>query len=104
MQISAHPVNSAVSPAHSAAQIMNAARSFEAVLLQSLLDSLEKTFAAIPGQKTDQVSDNYRYLGTQALASKLADAGGIGIARMIASNLLKTKDKMPIRGGRSGKV
>jgi len=71
-----------------AADIMGTAKKFEAVLLESLFDSLEKTFAAIPGSQTDQASDTYHYLGTQALAGTLANAGGFGIARMIAKQLL----------------
>jgi Rod binding domain-containing protein len=72
---------------------MGTARSFEAVLLESLLDSLEKTFSAVPGSESGQASDTYHYLGTQALAGALAQAGGFGIARMIANNLLKTQGK-----------
>lgn len=82
-------------------EVVRAAKSFEAILLQSLLDSLEKSFATMPGQKSDQSSDNYRYLGAQALCSELADAGGFGIARMIARNLLKTKDKSAVSRGQT---
>jgi hypothetical protein len=31
--------------------------------------------------------DNYNYLGTQALATAIADGGGFGIARMISEHL-----------------
>jgi Rod binding domain-containing protein len=68
-----------------------AAREFEAQLLGSLLGSLEKTFAHVPGEETPTGEDNYEYIGTQALASALAARGGFGIARMIGDHLGSTK-------------
>jgi hypothetical protein len=59
-----------------------AAREFEAQLLGPLLESLEKTFAAVPGGNTPG-ADDYNYLGTQALASALAASGKFGIGTMI---------------------
>lgn len=64
-----------------------AAQEFEAHLLGSLLESLEKTFSAVPGENTMPGEDDYNYLGTQALASALAAAGGFGIAAMISRHL-----------------
>ena len=64
-----------------------AAQEFEAHLLASLLDSLEKTFSTVPGQSTVPGADDYNYLGSQALASALAASGGFGIAAMIAPHL-----------------
>jgi Rod binding domain-containing protein len=64
-----------------------AAQEFEAQLLASLLNSLEKTFAAVPGDNAIPGQDNYDYLGTQALASALAARGGFGIAAMITRHL-----------------
>ncbi len=64
-----------------------AAREFEAQLIGSVLESLEKTFATIPGQAGMAGEDDYNYLGTQALASGLAAGGGFGIARMISAHL-----------------
>ena len=64
-----------------------AAGEFEAHLLASLLDSLEKTFSTVPGQSPTPGADDYNYLGTQALATALASAGGFGIAAMIAPHL-----------------
>jgi Rod binding domain-containing protein len=65
-----------------------AAREFEAQLIGTLLESLEKTFATVPGQKAMAGEDNYNYLGTQALATVLAAGGGFGIARMISPHLI----------------
>lgn len=64
-----------------------AAREFEAQLIGTVLESLEKTFAEVPGQDPIAGSDDYNYLGTQALASALAAGGGFGIAHLITEHL-----------------
>ncbi len=64
-----------------------AAREFEAQLIGTVLESLEKTFATLPGQDGVAGEDNYNYLGTQALASGLAAGGGFGIAAVISKYL-----------------
>ena len=66
---------------------LKAARDFEAVLIQSLLESLEKTFGTIPGQDSCPGSDDYNYLGTRSLAEAISARGGFGIAEMIARHL-----------------
>jgi hypothetical protein len=42
-----------------------AAREFEASLIGSLLESMEKTFAALPGENKVSGADDYNYLGTK---------------------------------------
>lgn len=64
-----------------------AAREFEAHLIGSLLESMEKSFATLPGEESMPGADNYNYMGTQALAESLAAKGGFGIAAMIARHL-----------------
>ena len=64
-----------------------AAREFEASLVGSLLESLEKTFASVPGQDSLPGADDYNYLGTRALAQAISDGGGFGIARLISQHL-----------------
>ena len=88
-----------------ARKIAKAAHDFEAVLLNTLLGPLEKTFSRLPGKETDAVSDNYHSLGMQALASSLAAKGGVGIAAMIIKSLSKrdpaeaaSQEKSPARG------
>lgn len=71
-----------------------AARDFEAILLTSLMDSLQKTFSGVAEDPTPGASD-YRLMGTQALASAIAERGGIGIARLILSHL--PTPKVPAR-------
>ena len=84
--------SSTTAPTEAYAQrVIHAARQFEAVLLNSLLGSLEHSFSALPGKKSDSIADNYHAMGMQALASSLAAGGGVGIANMIEHNLLYTK-------------
>jgi len=64
-----------------------AAREFEAQLIASLMESMQKTFATLPGEASSAEADNYSFLGTHALAELIADRGGFGIAAMIASHL-----------------
>lgn len=66
---------------------VKAAREFEAQLIGSVLESLEKTFAAVPGEDAMPGADDYNYLGTQALSEALAARGGFGIANMVAHHL-----------------
>jgi Rod binding domain-containing protein len=72
-----------------ARKITKAAREFEAILLNTMLGPLEKTFSSLLGKQTDAVSDNYQSLGMQALTASLAAKGGIGFADMIAKSLTK---------------
>jgi len=85
-------LNPAVSPSLTIATKLpgrgaKAAREFEASLIGSLLESMEKTFATLPGEDTIPGADNYNYLGTQALAEGIAARGGFGIAAMITRHL-----------------
>jgi len=68
-----------------------AAGEFEAELIGTVLQSLEKTFAAVPGEDAMAGEDDYNYLGTRALASAIAAGGGFGIARLISEHLGDTK-------------
>jgi Rod binding domain-containing protein len=85
-------------------RVLHAARQFEAVLLNSLLGSLEHSFSSLPGKKSDSIGDSYHSMGMQALASTLAARGGIGIANMIAGNLLHTKGQGPSGAAGPSKV
>jgi Rod binding domain-containing protein len=69
-----------------------AAREFESQLIGSLLDSLEKTFATVPGETDVPGQDEYSYMGRQALASAVSAAGGFGIAKMITEHLAERTD------------
>jgi Rod binding domain-containing protein len=80
-------------PATTLARGAKAAQEFEAQLIGSVLESMEKTFAALPGQSDVTGSDDYNYLGTHALAETLAARGGFGIAAMINRYFLAHEGK-----------
>jgi len=70
-----------------------AARDFEASLIASVLSSLEKTFAAVPGEDALPGADDYNYLGTQAVAQAIADHGGFGITALITKSFAAHESK-----------
>ncbi|PYX19578.1 MAG: hypothetical protein DMG82_25055 [Acidobacteria bacterium] len=71
------------------ARAYKAAQDFEALLLASLLSPLEKSFSSLSGQ--DSSGDDYHYMGVQALAGALSKSGGIGVADLLAQQLLRTE-------------
>jgi Rod binding domain-containing protein len=66
---------------------MKAGMQFEAILLNSLLGGLERAFTNLPGKKEDHSTEAYSGFAMQALASGLAESGGIGVGRLIAKAL-----------------
>ena len=64
-----------------------AARDFEALLLTPVLDSLQKTFTGTSEETKTPGADDYRLMGSQALAQAIAARGGIGIAQMVLRHL-----------------
>lgn len=71
-------------------RVTHAARQFEAILLNTLLGSLEHSFCSLRGKDSDSGCEQYHSLGMQALATGLAARGGLGIADMIIRNLSKS--------------
>ena len=72
-------------------KIEKSARDFESILVGQWLEQAEKTFATVPGgdpdQQNDSGHDQFQSIATQALASSLTKAGGLGIATMITKQL-----------------
>jgi len=66
---------------------VKAAREFEAQLIGTILESMEKTFAALPGQDSIPGADDYNDLGIHALAQGMAEHGGFGLAKMLIAHL-----------------
>jgi Rod binding domain-containing protein len=64
-----------------------AAREFEACLIASLLESLERSFVGFPGEQNRPGTEDYSQMATEALSRTMADAGGFGIASMIRKHL-----------------
>lgn len=69
-------------------KLVKAAKQFEALLLNTLLAPMEKSFSSLPGQKDVAGADDYAAMSTQALAAAMTAAGGLGIARMIIHNVM----------------
>ncbi len=69
------------------AKIRKAAGEFEGLLLSSLLRDLEKTFSSVEEKGRDFGSEQYSYMGVQALGTAIAGRGGIGIADLIVRHL-----------------
>jgi Rod binding domain-containing protein len=91
MNVSLTPTSSfPVMPASGKAKAEKAAQDFESVLLASLLQSLQESFA--PSSEEDSAgSSHYSLMATQALASALSAHGGIGIGGMILRQWQQTK-------------
>lgn len=74
-------------------KIERSAKQFESILLASWLEQAEKSFATAPGGDTEEDSDpgkkQFQSYAMQAVATALTNAGGIGIAAMIAKGLEK---------------
>jgi Rod binding domain-containing protein len=72
-------------------KIERSAKQFESILLASWLESAEKSFATAPGGNGDENGDpgknQFQSYAMQAVATSLTNAGGIGIAAMIAKGL-----------------
>jgi Rod binding domain-containing protein len=79
------------------ARIDKSAKDFEAMLLGTWLRQAEASFATVPGADSDDedgaTKDQMMSLGVQSLAQSMVDAGGIGIAKMIAAALHRQADK-----------
>ena len=72
-------------------KIQKAGKDFESILLGSWLQGAEKSFAAAPGDDSDDDGGKDQFMGMamQQLATTLVNAGGIGIAKMITEHLQK---------------
>jgi len=77
-------------PASQPGKAEKAARDFESVLLTSVFDSLERTFAWDAEDRTPGAGD-YRMMETRALADAVSSGGGIGIGQFILRHLPVTK-------------
>src|SRR5271168_5257415 len=75
-------------------KIEKSAKDFEAILLSSWLQQAEQSFGSVPGgdddDDADPAKDQLQGIAMQSLGNAMTAAGGIGIARMIATQLHKT--------------
>jgi len=79
------PSSAAASTPDSAAQkkVHQAARDFEAVFLRQMLTSMRKADEPLRSEKEDQSEAMSMDMAWDGLADKMADAGGIGLAKML---------------------
>ncbi|HZQ67131.1 MAG TPA: hypothetical protein VFA68_01325 [Terriglobales bacterium] len=71
------------------ARIGKAAQEFEAMLLTSLLNSVQKTLVTLPGNEQDPVAQSYGQFAVETMAAAVSAAGGLGISRMLLAKLMK---------------
>jgi len=76
-------------PTPERARILKAAQEFEAMLLATLLNSFQKSMVSLPGGDSDGASESYGQFGVESMAAGISAAGGLGIARLLTSKLLK---------------
>jgi len=74
-------------------RVPKAARDFEAILLRSLLEPLQKSFSKIAGEADSAGQEDYQYMATEAFASAIVSSGGLGIANMIGKQLTRASSK-----------
>ena len=67
-------------------KLVRSAQQFEAALLSHWLEKMNQSFAATEPD-SDPAHDTLSGLGTEAIASAIAERGGIGIAAMILKHL-----------------
>ena len=84
-----HPAYSTPASAPERSKVVAAAREFEAMLLTTLLNSLQETIGSVPGKDTDPAAQSYGQFGIEAMASGISAAGGLGISRLLIAKLLK---------------
>jgi len=93
--VTANPISPEANDAHSR-KIARAAHQFEAVLLSSLLGSLQHTFSILPGgERPRQETETYQSMGMHALAANISEQGGIGIAERIVRSLQQSESTVP---------
>lgn len=88
-------VRQTASPEKENAKIEKSAKDFESLLLGGWLQQAEQSFAKLPGgddeEDADAGSGELQGIAMQSLGTALTEAGGIGLARMIAKQLHKAE-------------
>jgi Rod binding domain-containing protein len=77
-------------------KIEKSGKDFEAILLSTWLQQAEQSFGSVPGgddgDDADPGKDQLQGMAMQSLGNSMTAAGGIGIARMISTQLHKAAD------------
>jgi len=77
-------------------KIEKSAKEFESILLGSWLQQAEQSFGSLPGGDDDDDADagkeQFQGMAMQSLGKSMTASGGIGIAKMISTQLHKAED------------
>jgi Rod binding domain-containing protein len=84
----AHPASTTVNSSPATQKLRKAAAEFESLLVSNLLKSMKSTFTdSEDDQSTDPAHDTLEDFGTRAMATAIANAGGLGIGSLILKHL-----------------
>lgn len=89
-------IRQAASAATENSKIEKSAKDFESILLGSWLQQAEQSFGSVPGGDGDDDEDSgkeqFQGFAMQSLGTSMTASGGIGIAKMISTQLHKAED------------
>ena len=89
-------IRQAASMATENSKIEKSAKDFESILLGSWLQQAEQSFGSVPGgdgdDDEDAGKDQFQGMAMQSLGTSMTASGGIGIAKMISTQLHKAED------------
>jgi Rod binding domain-containing protein len=89
-------IRQAASVATENSKIEKSAKDFESILLGSWLQQAEQSFGSVPGGDGDDDEDTgkeqFQGIAMQSLGTSMTASGGIGIAKMISTQLHKAED------------
>ena len=89
-------IRQAASQATENSKIEKSAKDFESILLGSWLQQAEQSFGSVPGGDGDEDEDSgkeqFQGFAMQSLGTSMTASGGIGIAKMISTQLHKAED------------
>ena len=89
-------IRQAASEATENSKIEKSAKDFESILLGSWLQQAEQSFGSVAGGDGDDDEDSgkeqFQGFAMQSLGTSMTASGGIGIAKMISTQLHKAED------------
>ena len=87
-------LNAAQQDSSQESKLHNAAKDFEAILIDSLWSSMKKgSLGGDDQSQDDPIGDSFTDLGMQMASRAIADAGGLGIGKMIVKSLQAKIDR-----------
>lgn len=77
------------------AELNKHAAEFESLLMTQLLEKLERAYKIPGAEEEDSAGETVHGLGLQSLGRALANRGGVGIGKLIASSLAGPQENAP---------